>query len=115
MLDGMTQATKTELGEARPGGLVRALRTVLRLTQGQMARRGQIRPEEASRVEGGSNKLSSHVLRLAIAKGLGLAPPELDKLLAGDVTVEDLAMTVLAREPDIATKFRRATQEGGSP
>jgi transcriptional regulator with XRE-family HTH domain len=77
--------------------LVVELRKRLGFTQKQLALRAQL-PDDSyvARVETGANKLTSHNMRIAFARGFDLTVQQFDDFLTGAISVDEAEM--LARD-----------------
>lgn len=93
--------------------VLRALRTKFRLTQADVARRGDLHEASYVSAETGRNKLGLFETVEKVARGLYLTEAELRGLIRGQIGVESLASTVLGREPDLREHVARAAAGTG--
>ena len=98
----MAKAQRSVEPEIR--ALVRDLRKELGLTQRQFAELADL-PEDTyvARVETGANKLTSHTMRVAFARGFGLSVEDLDAYLEGRLSLTQAVRRSRAVPPATGT------------
>ena len=90
-----------------PAGVnvLRALRERLGLTQVEVADRARLDRSVVAYVELGRNKLGLADTRKALARGLYLRAAEIDRLIRGNVGVEDVFRAVITRNAKLRARL----------
>lgn len=73
------------------------LRKILGFTQEHVAERAGLSRVQINKIEGGSCKLTDHATRLVVAAAYGLDCERFDAVLAGDLTVVQVAKAAKSR------------------